>query len=155
MSLNQTHAARRPSFGCNCVQLPTNHVQWPAVHFTWADRRAEGGGDVALLLSKLSDTLALQVYEHIHVPVLQGLRVFDGAGASFLASLCSKLKTRMFSPEDMIIKYALGAPGCLFCARMIQQREICIDMIHALCSRLPFPCLQCMGIDRARPIAQR
>lgn len=82
-----------------------------AVHFTWADRRADGAGDVAHMLSKLSDSLATQVYEHIHVPVLRGLRVFQQTDASFLISLCSCLRTRMFSPEDAIIKCAVAACG--------------------------------------------
>jgi hypothetical protein len=74
------------------------------VHFTWNGRRADGGGDVAMLLAKLSDSLALQVYHHTHVPALRSLHVFQGTSDDFLGSLCGRLKTRMFSPEDMVIK---------------------------------------------------
>lgn len=75
------------------------------LHFRWGESRAQGA-NYASIMEHMSSHLSIQVYSHIHVPVLQQLHVFKFASAEFLAALCAKFETKIFGPEDMIIKCA-------------------------------------------------
>lgn len=75
------------------------------LHFRWAEQRTNGSS-YAEVMQNMSNNLSVQVYAHIHVPVMQQLYVFHGVSSAFLATLCSQFQVELFSPEDIITKCA-------------------------------------------------
>lgn len=87
----------------------------------------EGGLNRTMgVMDTMSPNLAIQVYGHIHVPVLLQLRIFRDCDPDFLSALCTRLVVNLYSQDELIIKCAPS----LFCGDIM---DLTMRLVPLLC----------------------
>lgn len=93
------------------------------------------------VMDTMSPNLAIQVYSHIHVPVLLQLRILRDCDPDFLSALCTRLVVNLCSEDELIIKCAPN----LFCGDNVTDiMDLTMRLVPLLCHNRMLPC----GIQR-------